>query len=134
MNIDYGWGNLRSNWKRCIARLMVSSLVTPVLAHHSGAMFDNESSVTLTGTIKQFQWSNPHCWIQVLVPDRSGSVEWSVEMGSPSQLFRGGWKPKTLQPGDKIIVIIHPMRDGTKGGLYVSATRVDGTPFSSVLK
>jgi hypothetical protein len=97
-------------------------------------MFDDKLSVTLIGTVKQFQWTNPHCWIQVLVPDKSGPVEWSVEMGSPSQLFRGGWKPKTVHVGDKIVVVVHPMRDGTKGGVFVSATRGDGTPFGSVSK
>jgi Family of unknown function (DUF6152) len=101
MNIDHGWENVCIGWGRWFAMLMVWWLLTPVLAHHSGAMFDDKSSVTLTGTVKQFQWTNPHCWIQVLVPDKSGPVEWSVEMGSPSQLFRGDWKPKTLQEGDK---------------------------------
>jgi hypothetical protein len=94
-------------------------------------MFDDKVSVTLVGTVKQFQWTNPHCWIQVVVQDKSGPVEWSVEMGSPSQLFRGGWKPKTVHVGDAIVVVVHPMRDGTKGGLFVSATRGDGTPFES---
>jgi hypothetical protein len=130
MNIE----NVCSSWKRWFAGLLVGLLVTPVLAHHSATMFDNESSVTLAGTVKEFQWTNPHCWIQVLVPDKSGPVEWSIEMGSPSQLFRGGWKPKTVQVGDKIVVVIHPMRDGTKGGLFVSATRDDGTQFGNALK
>ena len=121
-----------SRKQRWYAWLVVCGLIAPVLAHHSGAMFDDKLSVTLIGTIKQFQWTNPHCWIQVLVPDKSGPVEWSVEMGSPSQLFRGGWKPKTVHVGDKIVVAIHPMRDGTKGGQFVSATRDDGTPFGSI--
>ncbi|HEX6509864.1 MAG TPA: DUF6152 family protein [Chloroflexota bacterium] len=101
-------------------------LAMRALAHHSGAMFDDQRVLTLTGTVNAFQWSNPHCWIQVLVPTPQGNVEWSVEMGSPSVLLRGGWKPKTLKVGAPIIVVIHPMRDGTHGGLYVSATRWDG--------
>jgi len=101
------------------------------LAHHSGAMFDDKVFTTLTGTVKAFQWSNPHCWIQVLVPGEQGPIEWSVEMGSPSQLFKGGWKPGTLEAGDKITVVIHPMRDGTKGGLFVSAVRADGKPIGT---
>jgi hypothetical protein len=106
-------------------------LAMQALAHHSGAMFDDQKLLTLTGTVNAFQWSNPHCWIQVLVPTPQGNVEWSVEMGSPSLLLRGGWKPKTLKVGDPIIVAIHPMRDGTHGGLYVSATRGDGTAVSA---
>jgi hypothetical protein len=92
-------------------------------------MFDDDKSVTLAGTVKSFQWTNPHCWIQLLVRGDSGSIEWSVEMGSPSVLFRAGWKPGTLQAGEKITVVIHPMRDGTPGGLFVSASGVDGKPF-----
>jgi hypothetical protein len=101
-------------------------------AHHSGAMFDDKSSMTVAGTVKAFQWTNPHCWIQVLVPDQPDHAEWSIEMGSPSQLFRGGWRPGSLKVGDKIVVVIHPMRDGTRGGLFVSARRVDGKPIGAV--
>jgi hypothetical protein len=101
----------------------------PVTAHHSGAMFDDGKSVTLSGTVKEFQWTNPHCWIQVLVPGTSGAaeaVEWSVEMGAPFELFRTGLRPKTIKPGDRITVVIHPMRDGSPAGLFVSATGSDG--------
>jgi hypothetical protein len=97
-------------------------------------MFDDQQSVTLIGTVKQFQWSNPHCWIQVLVADKAGPVEWSVEMGSPSQLYRGGWRPSILHAGDPIVVVVRPMRDGSKGGLFVSATHGDGTPFQGATK
>jgi hypothetical protein len=101
----------------------------PAEAHHSGAMFDDDKTVTLTGTVKVFQWTNPHCWIQVQVPGEGGPVEWSVEMGAPVELFRGGWRPGTLKGGEKITVDIHPMRDGTRGGLFVSAKGADGRPF-----
>lgn len=114
--------------------LMLLLPVAPVLAHHSAAMFDDQQSVTLTGTVKQFQWSNPHCWIQLLVSDKAGPVEWSVEMGSPSQLYRGGWRPSILHAGDSIVVVVHPMRDGSKGGLFVSATHGDGSPFVEAAK
>jgi len=117
--------------KRWFAGLLACTLMWPAMAHHSGAMFDDKLSVTLAGTVRQFQWTNPHCWIQVLVDEKSGPAEWSVEMGSPSQLFRGGWRPTSVHVGDKIAVVVHPMRDGTKGGLFVSATHGDGTPFGS---
>src|SRR5258706_9763590 len=77
--------------KRWFAGLLACALMWPAMAHHSGAMFDDKVSVTLAGTVRQFQWTNPHCWIQVLVDEKSGPAEWRVEMGSPSQLFRGGW-------------------------------------------
>ena len=101
-------------------------------AHHSGAMFDQEKSVTLAGSVKQFQWTNPHCWIQLSVPNAHGrDEEWSIEMGAPLQLFQAGWKPGTLKPGDRVAVVIHPMKDGTKGGLFVSAAGVDGKPLGA---
>jgi len=116
---------------RTVFRLPLFLIVLPAMAHHSGAMFDDQKSTTLTGTVRAFQWSNPHCWIQVLVSGPQGPVEWSVEMGSPSQLMRGGWKPRSLTPGEPIIVVIHPMRDGTNGGLFVSATRGGGAPIAT---
>jgi len=107
----------------CIQALLLTS---QAIAHHSGAMFDDKVSTTLTGTVKGFQWTNPHCWIQLLVPAKDTTVEWSIEMGSPSQLFKGGWRPTTIRVGEKMTVVIHPMRDGTHGGLFVSATSLDG--------
>jgi hypothetical protein len=95
-------------------------------AHHSAAMFDDQKSVTLSGTVKAFQWTNPHCWIQILVPGSPEALEWSVEMGSPSELYNIGWKPRTLKPGDRIVIKVHPIRNGTNAGLFISATDTDG--------
>lgn len=115
---------------RKIIALVAAGCASPVaVAHHSGAMFDQEHSVTLAGTVKDFQWTNPHCWIQLTVGTGAGNEEWSVEMGAPLQLFQGGWRPGTLKSGDKIEVVVHPMRDGTKGGLFVSAKSLDGKPL-----
>ena len=100
-------------------------------AHHSGAIFEGQKVTTLNGKVKAFQWTNPHCWIQLLVVGEEGSTEWSVEMGSPSQLFHGGWKPTSVQPGDTLTVVVHPMRDGTTAGLFVSATFADGRAIGS---
>jgi hypothetical protein len=114
------------------AMLMASS----AFAHHSHAMFDQSKQVTLVGTVKEFEWSNPHCWIQVLVADpndpNAGSVEWSVELDSPIALFRRGWKPASLNAGDKISVVVNPLRDGRPGGQFVSATGPDGKPIGTV--
>jgi hypothetical protein len=113
-----------------IAILVVATLLggAPVAAHHSGAMFDNDKSVTLKGSVKDFQWTNPHCWIQLTVAGANGAPEeWSVEMGAPLQLFQHGWRPGTLKPGDEIEVVIHPTRDTTlKAGVFVSATGAGG--------
>jgi len=105
-------------------------------AHHSHAMFDLEKQVTLVGTVKEFDWNNPHCWIQVLVPDlkdpNAPPVEWGVEMGAPIQLIRHGWKPSSLKPGDKITVVVNPLRDGRPGGQIISAIGPDGKPIGAV--
>ena len=98
----------------------------PCEAHHSSAMFDAQKSVKLQGTVKSFQWTNPHCWIQLLVSSGTKVTEWSIEMGSPEQVYRSGWRRSTLQPGTLLTVVIHPVRDGTSGGQFVSATAANG--------
>ncbi len=124
---------MKSAFKSAFSTLIaVVALVfaLPVWAHHSYAMFDRDKKITLTGTVKEFQWNNPHCFIQVLVPSQdasqTGTVEWSVEMGAPAQLVRSGWKSSTVKPGDRVSVVIFPLRDGTNGGGYVSASWPDG--------
>jgi Family of unknown function (DUF6152) len=104
---------------------------TPCAAHHSFTIFDFGRNASLSGTVKEFQWNNPHCFIQLLVAKDGATQEWSIEMGSPMHLLRHGLKPKSLNPGDKVTVVIHPMRDGTNGGDFVSATAADGTSLGS---
>jgi Family of unknown function (DUF6152) len=104
-------------------------LGAPVLAHHSFAMFDLDKQGTLSGTVREFQFTNPHCWIQLLVKTGESADEWSIEMGSPAHLIRAGWKPNTLKPGEKITVVYHPLRDGTRGGSFISASTADGKPI-----
>lgn len=96
-------------------------------AHHSFAAFDRQQNVILTGTVKEFQWTNPHAWIQVLVPAGEAQLEWSIEAGSPNMMSRQGWKSRTLKPGDKIALVMHPMLDGSPVGSLVSVTLTDGT-------
>jgi hypothetical protein len=97
------------------------------LAHHSFAMFDQSQTVTLQGTVADFRWTNPHVFIELLVKNDGGAAEeWSIEMTSPEHLSRAGWRPGTLKPGDAITLNIHPMRDGVKGGQYLSGTGPSG--------
>jgi len=118
---------------RCVVRagtiVLLASLVGRGYAHHSGAMYDLNQSITLSGTVRTFQWTNPHCWLQLVVAGKDQPVEWSVEMGSPGQLFRLGWRPGTVKPGEVVSVVVHPVRNGTPAGKYVSATHADGTPL-----
>jgi hypothetical protein len=117
---------------RCLVLSVLLLLLTPsapVSAHHSGAMFDTQKTITLHGTVKAFQWSNPHCWIQLLVPKDGATQEWSVEMGSTTELYRSGWRPGTLQQGETVTIIVHPMRDGSLGAQFLSAEGPDGAPL-----
>ena len=111
-----------------LAGLAILLCSTPVFGHHSFAAFDMSKTSTLKGVVREFQWLNPHSWIQMTVTDASGNaVEWSVETSSPSSLVRQGWKPKTLKPGDQITITMHPLRDGRPGGSLISVTLADGT-------
>lgn len=110
-----------------IQGLLLVGLVTTAAAHHSGAMFDQGKTVTLTGTIKEYQFTNPHVWIEVLVPDAKGKpVQWSIEGEGPSLMARLGLKPRALQPGDKVTLKAHPLRDGRPGGSFITMTLADG--------
>jgi hypothetical protein len=105
----------------------VLALAGPASAHHSGAMFDRTKQVDLKGTIKQFQWTNPHSWIQIEAPNAQGKMEeWSVEGGSPNTLARAGWRPGTFKPGDQVTIRVGPMKDGSKAGIFVGAILADG--------
>lgn len=103
-------------------------IAAPVLAHHSTAVFDHSRETTVQGTVKSWQWSNPHSWLQVMAPDKNGKVvEQGFEIGSPNTLFRNGWRVDTFKPGDKVTIVVYPRRDGSVGGLLVAAKKTDGT-------
>ena len=106
---------------------VVAGASAPAEAHHSGAMFDRSKQVTIAGTVKEFNWMNPHASFAVEVMQADGSAEqWGVEMNSPNNLVREGWTKTTLKTGDKVQVLINPLRDGKPGGVYVGITLPDG--------
>jgi hypothetical protein len=97
------------------------------IAHHSTAMFDMSKTVTVQGTIEAFEWTNPHSWIWLTVPNAQGGTDrYGIEGMSPNYLSRVGWTRKALNPGDKVSVDINPLRDGRKGGFCVAVTLADG--------
>jgi hypothetical protein len=109
----------------------VSTVSTPVLAHHSVAMFDLTKNVMIQGTVKEFQFTNPHSWLQVMVTGADGTaVEWDFEAQGPSSLLRVGIKAKTFSPGDKVTVVAHPMKDGRTAGALITATAADGHVYT----
>ncbi len=99
---------------RPLALLCASiAIASTASAHHSFAMFDLEKQMTVEGTVKEFQWTNPHCWLQVMVPDgKGGTKEWSFEMGAMGMLARTGWKSTTVKPNDKVTVLMNPLKSG----------------------
>jgi hypothetical protein len=99
----------------------------PVLAHHSGAMFDHAKTVEVQGVVKNFAWTNPHAWVQLEVRGAGGVELWDLEGGSPSVMAKDGWRKTSLKVGDKVTLAIHPMRDGGKGGALVGAILADGS-------
>ncbi len=120
------------NWKIAgYVAIAVAFVAVQAQAHHSFSMFDHEKLITVSGTLKEFEWTNPHCWLDVSVVDAATgrTVDWAFEMGSVGQVAAQGWKAETVKPGDKITVEGHPMKDGSRGGQYQSAKLGDGRTF-----
>ncbi len=103
------------------------SFAAPALAHHSFSMFDRDKVVNITGTVKEYEWANPHVWIHVVAADSAGAPrEWGFEMQSIAQDAAVGWKPDSVKPGDKISIEFHPLKDGSRGGQLMSANLASG--------
>lgn len=118
---------------RTVAAAMGIVLLLPLnaaIAHHSAAMFDHSKTVTLHGTVKNFQFTNPHSWLMVIVTGPDGnSVEWGFEAEGPSTLLHAGILPKSFRPGDKVTVTGNPMRDGRPAGSLISVVMADGSVY-----
>jgi hypothetical protein len=121
--------------KVCCATLLIAGIfgvASPVLAHHSFTMFDMTKRLTLAGTVTSFEWTNPHAYIEIDVPDdKGGTKHWSIELGSPSILMQSGWKFSSIHAGDKVTLIINPMKSGQNGGFLSTATLPDGKVLSN---
>ena len=102
-------------------------LALPVWAHHSFAMFDSTNRITLSGTVTKFEWTNPHAYIELDVPQESGDLKhYSIECASPNVLTRVGWKFNELKAGDKVTLLVNPLKNGKAGGMLERATLPDG--------
>ena len=110
------------------AALTAAGFAAPALAHHSFAMFDAEKTVTLQGTVKEFEWVNPHSWLRVMVTDeKTGKpVLWAIELSSPGRLVTMGMHADSMKAGDVVSVTIHPMKDGARGGQFIQAVLPGG--------
>ena len=115
--------NIKMNFRFAVVLIGLIASVPSVLAHHSFAMFDSSREVTIEGVVKEFQWTNPHSWLQVEIINEAGETEeWAVEMLSPSVLGRMGWRRNSLSAGDEVSVVIHPLHSGAFGGNMVRVT------------
>jgi hypothetical protein len=116
---------MRRGFVTCLFLALVA--VGKVAAHHSFAMFDTANPLTLAGVITDFQWTNPHVYIELDVAEGGrGAKHWTIELGSPSILMRGGWKFNTLKKGDKVTAVVSPLRNGEAGSLLTRITLADG--------
>ena len=121
-----------STWKQTIRwGMLAASLAVyaprPAAAHHSFAAFDMSTEKTVTGTVKKFDYTNPHTWTWLDVANDQGGVDtWGIEGMSPNYLARRGWTRNTLKPGDKLTITIHQAKDGSHGGMWMKAVRPNG--------
>jgi len=111
----------------------VCAMAIPAAAHHSFAMFDQTKVMTLEGTVRQFQWANPHAFIELDVVSGARARRWAIELNSPNNLTRQGWRRSSLKVGERITVRIARLRTGGPGGLFLDLRKLDGTVLDSGL-
>jgi len=120
-------------------RVVVTSVVlaavmlwaSPAQSHHSNVAYEVTKVITITGTVKEFRWVNPHTWLHVIVDENGSKVEWQVEGRAPGVLLRAGWTKTSLKPGERVTVDMSPAKDGTKVGIIARVTKEDGTILSN---
>jgi hypothetical protein len=108
--------------------LLMLTVPQAAAAHHSAAAFDRSKPVIVEGTLKSFDWTNPHTWMTMVVPNgKGGAEEWRLEGPSVSILARNGWKQDSIRPGENLRLLVAPNRDGSKGGEFLTVKKPDGT-------
>ena len=102
-------------------------LSAPASGHHSIAMYDYSIDISISGVVSEFEWRNPHTWLHIMIEDETGTPAlWTLEGNSTGQLMRVGWTADAVKPGDEVTVIIHPLRDSTRGGAIAALHLADG--------
>ena len=123
----------RTSLRRAAIALLSSAIALTATAHHSTAEFDYTKQQTLKGTVKEVQWTNPHSFIQLLVPGKGKEpVEWAVEIGSPSINIAMGWKKNSVKAGDEVTMLISPARNGSPLGTLRKLTFADGRELTGI--
>lgn len=114
-------------WTGLLAGAMALAVVTPALSHHSHAMFDHTKDLTVTGTVTEFVFRNPHVFLYVEVKNDNGEVmNYWIEMSNIPNMIRRGIGQGTFKPGDRVTAKVHPLKDGRPGGNYVTIVAADG--------
>jgi exosome complex RNA-binding protein Csl4 len=106
------------------------AVASPAQSHHSHAMFDHSKEVTVTGTVAEFAYRNPHVLLYLDVKSDTGEpVKYEIEMSNISNTVRRGIRPATFKPGDVVTAKVHPLKDGRAGGNYVTIVAADGKTY-----
>jgi hypothetical protein len=125
--------NARRSIGAAVVAAALCAVVAPVFAHHSFGLYDMAKTVEVDGTVAQFEWSNPHCWLFLQSGAASGAdTSYGFEMQSVGEMTRRGWKKNALKAGDKIKVRYHPLRDGRTAGLLLAVITADGRTIGRV--
>ena len=107
---------------------LTAALCTPAAAHHSAAIYDRANPIVLKGVVKDMGWTNPHGWIEVLADAKGGkATAWTVEMEGPNVMQREGWSRTSIMPGDRVTIMVMPLKDGRPGARLVELHKADGT-------
>jgi hypothetical protein len=118
-----------AHWRAVLGATLMAALATatPALGHHSFSMFDTGAPLTLTGVVTGVEWTNPHVYIELDLDEPvRGATHWSIELGSPSILQRGGWKFNSVKKGDAVTAVVSPLKSGEPGSLLTRITLPDG--------
>jgi hypothetical protein len=115
-----------------IATLVVLTATTPLAAHHGNASFDTSKRVTLKGTVTEWIWANPHCFLKMDATDDTGGVRnWALETQNPIAMTQRGWSRQAFKAGDQVTVILEAVKNGAPIGRIVKITLPDGSALEA---
>ena len=110
-----------------IAAVALVVVSVPLLAHHANAVFDVGKRITMTGTVSEWFWANPHCLLRLDVKDARGQVlNWVGETQAPPNMIPFGWSKQSFKPGDQVTVTLEPVKNGQRLGRLLQAVFPDG--------
>ncbi len=116
----------------CLALLSVLAISAPVFAHHGTASFDTTKDLTLKGTVTDWIWANPHCFLKFDAKDETGTVRnWAVEVSNPTDMTKRGWARSSFKVGDMVTVNLQPVKNGAPIGRLKTVWLPDGSALGA---